>query len=57
MLDKREEILKIAAKHGAANILRKVATTSGLNLDGVGKGALTTPLRFRFWTLKESHAL
>jgi len=49
--------LKIAAKHGAANILRKVATTSGLNLDGVGKGALTTPLRFRFWTLKESHAL
>jgi putative transposase len=43
--------------NGAANILRKVATTLELNLDGVGRGALTTPLRFRFWTLKESHAL
>ncbi len=43
--------------NGAANILRKVATTLGFNLDGVGRGALTTPLRFRLWTLKESHAL
>ena len=43
--------------NGAANILRKVATTLGFNLGGVGRGALTTPLRFRFWTLKESHAL
>ncbi|NJL89981.1 MAG: IS200/IS605 family element transposase accessory protein TnpB [Coleofasciculaceae cyanobacterium SM2_1_6] len=43
--------------NGAANILRKVATTLGFNLDGVGRGALTTPLRSRFWTLKESHAL
>ncbi len=43
--------------NGAANVLKKVATTLGFNLDGVGRGALTTPLRFRFWTLKESHAL
>jgi lycopene cyclase CruP len=43
--------------NGAANILRKVATTLGLGLSGVGRGALTTPLRFRLWTLKESHAL
>jgi lycopene cyclase CruP len=35
----------------------KVATTLGFNLSGVGRGALTTPLKFRFWTLKESHAL
>jgi putative transposase len=43
--------------NGAANILRKVATTLGLCLKGVGRGALTTPLRFRLWTLQESHAL
>ncbi len=43
--------------NGAANILRKVATTLRLNLSGVSRGALTTPLRFRFWTLTESHAL
>jgi lycopene cyclase CruP len=43
--------------NGAANILRKVATTLGLCLEGVGRGALTTPLRFRLWTLKESHVL
>jgi len=43
--------------NGAANILRKVAATLGLNLSGVSRGALTTPLRSRFWTLKESHAL
>ena len=43
--------------NGAANILRKVATTLGFNLGGVGRGALTTPLRSRFWTLKESQCL
>jgi len=43
--------------NGAANILRKVAATLGFNLSGVSRGALTTPLRFRFWTLKESHVL
>jgi len=43
--------------NGAANILRKVAATLGFNLSGVSRGALTTPLRFRFWTLKESYAL
>ena len=43
--------------NGAANILRKVSTTLGFNLDGVGRGALTTPLRFKLWTLKESQCL
>jgi putative transposase len=43
--------------NGAANIIRKVATTLGLCLEGVGRGALTTPLRFRLWTLKESPTL
>jgi IS605 OrfB family transposase len=35
--------------NGAANILRKVAATLGLNLEGVSRGALTTPLRVHFW--------
>ncbi len=36
--------------NGAANILRKVATTLGFSLKGVNRGPLTTPLRVRFWT-------
>jgi len=36
--------------NGAANILRKVATTLGLCLKGVGRGALITPLRVFIWT-------
>ncbi len=36
--------------NGAANILRKVATTLGFSLKGVNRGLLTTPLRVRFWT-------
>jgi len=43
--------------NGAANILKKVATTLGFNLSGVSRGALTTLLRFRLWTLKESQCL
>jgi putative transposase len=39
--------------NGAANILRKVATTLGFDLSGVGRGALISPLRFRLWTLQE----
>lgn len=35
--------------NGAANILRKVAVTQGLNLSGISRGALTTPLRVHFW--------
>lgn len=35
--------------NGAANILRKVATTLGLCLSGVSMGALTHPIRIRFW--------
>ena len=35
--------------NGAANILRKVATTLGLCLDGVSRGALRTPIVFPIW--------
>jgi putative transposase len=35
--------------NGAANILRKVATMLGLDLDGVGRGVLTAPLRLTVW--------
>ena len=35
--------------NGAANILRKVATMLGLDLDGVGRGVLTAPLRIPIW--------
>ena len=37
--------------NGAANILRKVAATLGLCLEGVSSGALTTPYRIRLWNL------
>ena len=43
--------------NGAANILRKVATTLGLCLEGVSRGALLTPLKIRLWTLQESPLL
>lgn len=43
--------------NGAANILKKVATTLGLDLREVGSGELITPLRVRFWTLKNPLAL
>jgi putative transposase len=35
--------------NGAANILRKVATMLGLDLDGVGRGVLAAPLRIALW--------
>jgi IS605 OrfB family transposase len=41
-----------ADANGAANILSKVVATLGINLSGVSKGALTTPLRVCLWTLK-----
>ncbi len=43
--------------NGAANIIRKVAATLGLDLSGVGRGALTTPVRVRFWAIHESPSL
>ncbi|WP_127056942.1 RNA-guided endonuclease InsQ/TnpB family protein [Trichormus variabilis] len=46
-----------ADANAAANILRKVKATLGLNLDGVYRGALTTPLRVRFWAASESPCL
>lgn len=36
--------------NGAANCIRKVAATLGLDLSGVSRGALTSPLRVRLWT-------
>jgi len=36
--------------NGAANILRKVAATLGLDLRGVSRGGLCTPLRVFLWT-------
>ncbi len=38
--------------NGAANILRKVSTTLGLDLSGVSRGALTRPQRIRLWSAK-----
>lgn len=35
--------------NGSANILRKVAITLGLDLSGISRGVLTSPLRVRFW--------
>ncbi|NMG07677.1 RNA-guided endonuclease TnpB family protein [Brasilonema sp. UFV-L1] len=35
--------------NGAANIIRKVDTTWGFNLDRVSRGALTRPTRIRIW--------
>jgi putative transposase len=43
--------------NGAANILRKVAAKLSLNLDGVSRGALMSPLKVRLWTLQESPSL
>jgi IS605 OrfB family transposase len=43
--------------NGAVNIIKKVATTLGLDLSGVSRGALITPLRVRLWTLQESPTL
>lgn len=34
----------------AANIIRKVAVTLGLNLSGISRGSLTTPQRIRLWS-------
>lgn len=36
--------------NGAGNIIRKVSTTLGLDLSGVSRGALTTPLRLKIWS-------
>lgn len=36
--------------NGAANILRKVAMTLGLNLERIGRGVLTRPQRVKLWS-------
>jgi IS605 OrfB family transposase len=38
-----------ADANGAANCIRKVSITLGLDLSGVSRGALTSPLRVRLW--------
>jgi len=43
--------------NGAANILRKVAATLGLDLRGVSRGGLCTPLRVFLWTRSRILAL
>jgi len=40
--------------NGAANIIRKVAVTLGLDLSGISRGALKTPARIQFWVSCES---
>jgi len=35
--------------NGAANILKKVATTLKFSLKGVSRGTLIMPLRIQFW--------
>ncbi|MBW4668677.1 MAG: transposase [Cyanomargarita calcarea GSE-NOS-MK-12-04C] len=45
-----KKLLINADCNGAANIVRKVSATLGLDLDGVSRGALSTPLRVHFWT-------
>ena len=43
--------------NGAANIIRKVSTTLGLDLSGVSRGALTHPTRIYIWvTAKKKHS-
>ena len=39
--------------NGAANILRKVSMTLGLDLSGVSRGALTRPQRIKLWSAKK----
>jgi IS605 OrfB family transposase len=46
-----------ADANGAWNILSKVARTAGLDLSGLSRGVLTTPLRVRLWTTHESPSL
>ena len=41
-----------SVKSGNPKIIKKVAATLKLRLSEVSRGALTTPLRFIFWTLK-----
>ena len=39
--------------NGCANILRKVARTLGIDLAELGKGTLTTPVRWRIWDISK----
>ena len=43
--------------NGSANILAKVSTTLGLNLSGVSRSALTTPIRIRLWHVSSKKPL
>jgi putative transposase len=46
-----------ADANGAANIIRKVSMTLGLDLSGMSRGVLTSPARVRFWATCESPRL
>jgi IS605 OrfB family transposase len=46
-----------ADANGAANVIRKVSMTLGLDLSGMSRGALTSPARVRFWSTCESPCL
>jgi putative transposase len=49
---KSKEGIRINADcNGAANILRKVAVNLRLSLEGISRGALTSPYRIRLWNL------
>jgi IS605 OrfB family transposase len=43
--------------NGAANILRKVSITLSINLNGVSRGSLTTPIRLRLWHVASQQPL
>ncbi len=43
--------------NGAANIIRKVSTTLGLDLSGVSRGALTHPTRQYIWVTAKKKAI
>ncbi|NER96732.1 MAG: hypothetical protein F6J86_23280 [Symploca sp. SIO1B1] len=46
-----------AALNSAANIIRKVAGSIGIDLMELSRGVLTSPVRIRIWTLNESPSM
>ncbi|MGF1495854.1 MAG: RNA-guided endonuclease TnpB family protein, partial [Elainellaceae cyanobacterium] len=46
-----------ADANGAANVIRKVAGTVGINLAELSRGVLTSPARVRIWATCESPCL
>lgn len=46
-----------ADSNGAANIIRKVSVTLGLDLSGASRAALTQPQRIKLWSAKQTRRL